>query len=243
LAQSASGVASTKNADSLVGVAAAATVGTASSSSPGHGGQSSNNISIHSVAATHEASPSCFVQLYYGPSSIFSLLHSIYHQIEGTAPNSPSHEGVEEVGPGLDLFSHRRLFFGDLAGGQTQHSRPDDCTSILLDPSTAHRFMERYLETHWHALPVPSKTEYRRDLSTLYGGSMLFKYDSPSNIILTLALALGASSFGEHAVSEFLYEKARQGSMKLEEVVNVQMVHVYLMMISAISRCSSTLLF
>ncbi|CAK7271019.1 hypothetical protein SEPCBS57363_004401 [Sporothrix epigloea] len=42
----------------------------------------SNRLRNRSVAATHRASPSVFLQLYYGPSSNFSLLNSIYHRIE-----------------------------------------------------------------------------------------------------------------------------------------------------------------
>ncbi|CAK7271941.1 hypothetical protein SEPCBS119000_004864 [Sporothrix epigloea] len=46
------------------------------------GGSRSSSLRNQSVSATHRASPSVFLQLYYGPSSNFSLLNSIYHQIE-----------------------------------------------------------------------------------------------------------------------------------------------------------------
>jgi hypothetical protein len=201
-----------------------------SEASPGGGGES--NYNVHSVAATHEASPSCLIQLYYGPSSNFSLLHSIYHQIEGTVPSTPSRQGVEEVGPGLDLFSHRRLFFGDLADTNPPLLRSDDFTGILLSPATAQTLLERYLDTYWHALPFMSKEEHRTKLDEMFRPPGVFGYDSPECIIILLGISLGAYMLGQHTVSEFLYQKSRQGSEKLEEVVNVQMVQVYTMMIS-----------
>ncbi|KAJ0126054.1 hypothetical protein HZ326_30839, partial [Fusarium oxysporum f. sp. albedinis] len=147
---------------------------------------SERSLTHNSVAATHRASPSCFLQLYYGPSSNFALLNSIYHQIAGTCPNDPpSRSGiVEEVGPGLDLFSHRRLFFGDLADNQRPSSVPDDCSAMLIDPDTAHRLLERYLLTYWHGLPIMSKDHYRRRLSALYQPPGIFDYDAPETIII-----------------------------------------------------------
>ncbi|KAF5555959.1 hypothetical protein FNAPI_5937 [Fusarium napiforme] len=187
---------------------------------------SERSLTHNSVAATHRASPSCFLQLYYGPSSNFALLNSIYHQIAGTCPNDPpSRSGtVEEVGPGLDLFSHRRLFFGDLADNQRPSSIPDDCSAMLIDPDTAHRLLERYLLTYWHGLPIMSKDHYRRRLSALYQPPGIFDYDAPETIIIMLAVGLGASMTGEEAIADFLFQKTKQGVAKLDEVVNMQML-------------------
>ncbi|KAF4497230.1 hypothetical protein FAGAP_6581 [Fusarium agapanthi] len=195
---------------------------------------SERSLTHNSVAATHRASPSCFLQLYYGPSSNFALLNSIYHQIAGTCPNDPpSRSGiVEEVGPGLDLFSHRRLFFGDLADNQRPSSVPDDCSAMLIDPDTAHRLLERYLLTYWHGLPIMSKDHYRRRLSALYQPPGIFDYDAPETIIIILAVGLGASMTGEEAIADFLFQKTKQGVAKLDEVVNMQMVQIHLLMIS-----------
>lgn len=185
------------------------------------------------MAATHRASPSCLIQLYYGPSSNFSLLNSIYHQIEGTHPNSPSREGVEEAGPGLDLFSHRRLYFGDLADTQRSVARSEDFSAIILDLETGRRYLERYLSTYWYSLPVMPKHSLRRMVDELLTPPTLFNFDSPDVIIMVLALSLGAYLVGEDAISEFLFQKAKQGSTKLDEVVNIQVVQIYIMMISS----------
>ncbi|RKK32775.1 hypothetical protein BFJ67_g14599 [Fusarium oxysporum f. sp. cepae] len=177
---------------------------------------SERRINNNSVAATHRASPSCLLQLYYGPSSNFALLNLIYHQIEGTRPNAPSREGVEEVGPGLDLFRDRRLFFGDLADNQRPTSVSEDYSAMLIDPETAKRLLDRYLLTYWHGLPVMSKETYRRRLDALFKRPIL-DFDCPETIIIMLAVGLGASMAGEEAIAEFLFQKAKQGAAKLDE--------------------------
>ncbi|KAF5235152.1 hypothetical protein FAUST_7277 [Fusarium austroamericanum] len=195
---------------------------------------SERSITHNAVAATHRASPSCFLQLYYGPSSNFALLNSIYHQIAGTCPNDPPSRSsiVEEGGPGLDLFSHRRLFFGDLADNQRPTLLPDDGSALLIDPDTAHRLLERYLLTYWHGLPVMSKDDYRRRLDALFQPPGIFDYDAPETIIIMLAVGLGASMTGEEAIAEFIFQKTKQGAAKLDEVVNMQVVQIHLLMIS-----------
>lgn len=197
---------------------------------PGSNMGSERSINNMSVAATHRASPSCLLQLYYGPSSNFALLNSIYHQIEGTRPKSPPREGVEEVGPGLDLFSHRRLFFGDLADNQRPATISEDYSAMLLDPDTARRLLERYLLTYWHGIPVLDKNTYRRRLDSLFQPPGIFDFDSSDTIIIMLAVALGASMTGDEAIAEFLFQKAKQGAAKLDEVVNTQVVQIHLMM-------------
>ena len=193
-------------------------------------------INIHSVTATHRASPSCLHQLYYGPSSNFSLLYSLYHEIEGTKTNPSSLHGVEEVGPGLDLFSLRRLFFGDLADTKREAKRnlseSDPSFAFFLHPSTTRKYLERYLATYWHALPFIPKDEYRRKFDDLYQANTVFNFDTQDRVIMLLAMAHGAYMLGDDRSSDFLHQKAKQGTAMLDEVVNLQVVQIYLMMIS-----------
>lgn len=159
------------------------------------------------------------------------MLHSIHQQMEGTRPDSPSGQGVEEVGPGLDFFSLRKLFFGDLADTQGS-ANPSDLSTILLDIGTSKRLLERYLATYWHGLPYPSKEEYRQALDEMFAPPAVLNGDAPDRIILLLAMSLGAFMLGEASISDLLLRTAKQGMVKLDEVVNVQMVQIYLMMIS-----------
>lgn len=191
----------------------------------------SPSIHVHSVAATHRASPSCVLQLYYGPSSNFSMLHSIYHQIEGTRFAPGSVEDAEEVGPGLDLFSNRRLFFGDLADDKRRSTLGDNA-ALILDHARSKRYIDRYLETYWNVIPVPSKEEYRRRLDKLWEPPSILTFDSLENIILALAMAMGACTMDEENMAELLFQKAKQGASKLDELVNIQAIQVPVMMIS-----------
>ncbi|SPO01567.1 uncharacterized protein DNG_04240 [Cephalotrichum gorgonifer] len=194
------------------------------------GSGDSPSIHVHSVAATHRASPSCVLQLYYGPSSNFSMLHSIYYQIEGTRVAPEPGEDTEEVGPGLDLFSHRRLFFGDLA--DTKRLNTADNSAFFLDHARSKRYLERYLETYWHITPVPRKDELRERLDRLWDPPSILSFDSSENIVLAIAMAIGACTLDEESLAELLFQKAKQGAAKLDELVNVQAVQVPLMMIS-----------
>lgn len=191
----------------------------------------SPSLHVHSVAATHRASPSCVLQLYYGPSSNFSMLHSIYQQIEGTRPAPGSGEDAEEVGPSLDLFSNRRLFFGDLVDNKRRGAIGDN-SALLLDHERSKRYMDRYLTTYWHVIPVQSKEELHRRLDKLWEPPNILAFDSPENIILALALAMGACTMGEEHMAEIIFQKAKLGAAKLDELVNVQAVQVSVMMIS-----------
>jgi len=195
-------------------------------------GTASRSIQNHSVAATHRASPSMSLQLYYGPSSNFSILNSIYHQIEGTRPTSGPQKEVEEMGPGLDLFNIRRLYFGDLADSGESARMTSDTAAMFLDRALASRLIERYLATYWHILPIRSKDEYRRQRVQLYSSAEMFSFENPDTIIVLLAMAIGASMLEEEHVAQFLFQKAKRWSAKLDEMVNVQAVQIALLMMS-----------
>ncbi|KAK4038644.1 hypothetical protein C8A01DRAFT_17311 [Parachaetomium inaequale] len=204
-----------------------------------HGSQSLEN---HSVAATHRASPSMLLQLYYGPSSNFSIVNFIYHQIEGTKPVSGHQKEVQEMGPGLDRFNLRRLYFGDLADSAESWGMTNDTAAMLVDRELASRLLERYLATYWHVMPVWSKDEYRRQLARLYVPSEMFLHENPDTVIVLLAMAMGASMLEEEAVAQFLFQKAKRWSARHDEMVNVQAVQMALLMISLRARPNSAFL-
>ncbi|KAL1970368.1 hypothetical protein VTN77DRAFT_5528 [Rasamsonia byssochlamydoides] len=200
--------------------------GTAQSKSSGP----SRNILHHSVAATHMASPSCIIQLYYGPTSNFSLMQLMYRQlVEGVGDvPEPAGSEVEEAGPGLDLFSHRRLFFGDLAGNQDTST--NDSGLIFIHPSLASQYLERYLSTTYYLMPFAPKEEYRRRLEQLYSDPRTMALESPDVTIMLLILASGAAMMEEEERAEFLFKKAKANAAKFEELVNLQAIQIPLMM-------------
>ncbi|OAA64322.1 Zn(2)-C6 fungal-type DNA-binding domain protein [Niveomyces insectorum RCEF 264] len=222
----------------------------------GRGSRYQNGVRNHGVAATHRASPSVSLQLYYGPSSGFSLLNSIYHHIEGTrptaAPVATDGEGdadgdgdghshgdgdvdgctkeVQEFGPGLDLFNHRRVYFGDLVdvggggggggGGEDGHS----ATFLLFfDRALAERLLERYLATYWLLLPIWSPAAFRARLAGVYHNpAAVLTTTDPDSLIVLLALALGASLLDEELAAQYLYREVVKWVAALDDMVNIQ---------------------
>ncbi len=196
---------------------------------------SSRGLQNHSVAATHRASPSMLLQLYYGPSSNFSIMNFIYHQIEGTRPALAHQKEVQEIGPGLDRFNLRRLYFGDLADSAESRRLGNDMGAMLVDRELANRLLERYLATYWHVMPIWPKDEYHRQLGRLYVPSEIVSSENPDSITVLLAMAVGASMLEEEALAQFLFQRAKQWSARFDEMVNVQAVHIALLMISPLS--------
>ncbi|KAL1981394.1 hypothetical protein VTN96DRAFT_2696 [Rasamsonia emersonii] len=205
--------------------------GTAQSKSSG---RSNGNILHRSVAATHMASPSCIIQLYYGPTSNFSLMQLMYRQLVegvGDVPEPGGSSEVEEAGPGLELFSHRRLFFGDLAGIQDMSvSSTGDFPLVFMHPSLASQYLERYLSTTYYLMPFLPKDEYRRRLEQLYGDPRTMALESSDVTIMLLILASGAAMMEEEERAEFLFKKAKANAAKFEELVNLQAIQIPLMM-------------
>ncbi|UKZ64744.1 uncharacterized protein TrAtP1_005955 [Trichoderma atroviride] len=132
---------------------------------------------VHSVAAI-TTSPSSIIQLHYGPSSNFSMLHSIYRLITGIQTPLTRREEVAQVGPGLDLFQNRQLFFGDLADSKST-TISNDYSGMFLNRELCDRVLERYLATYWHLLPILTKEDFRRRSDLLYSSPGLFSFDSP----------------------------------------------------------------
>jgi hypothetical protein len=172
------------------------------------------------------------LQLYYGPSSNFSVMNFIYQQLEGTRPVPGSQKEVQEMGPGLDRFNLRRLYFGDLADGAESRRMVNDTAAMLVDRDLASRVLERYLATYWHVLPIWPNDEYRCQLVRLYVPSETGSSENPDSIIVLLAMAIGASILEEETLAQFLFQKAKVWSAKLDEMVNVQAVQMALLMIS-----------
>ncbi|KAH6608907.1 hypothetical protein Trco_002253 [Trichoderma cornu-damae] len=190
-------------------------------------GDSSWGFHVHSVAAI-TTSPSSIIQLHYGPSSNFSMLHSIYRLMTGIQTPLTRREEVAQVGPGLDLFQNRQLFFGDLADGKSA-AISTDYSAMFLDKVLCNRVLERYLSTYWHMLPILAKDDFRRRAELLYSAPGLFSFDSPDVAVLMLAMAIGASTLGEDAMAQFLFQRASQGAERLSELVNMQAIHIPLL--------------
>ncbi|KAL1954300.1 hypothetical protein VTO42DRAFT_1442 [Malbranchea cinnamomea] len=212
-----------------------------------------SRVHYSSVAATHLASPSCELQLYYGPTANFSLLQLLYRHLTSSTTNvsattgsnaaldEESREGqtagdeVEEAGPGLDLFSFRRLFFGDFERTNRHAGRPLGATVgeqplMFLPYELAERFLQRYLATKYHYTPFLTREEYHSLLRKMYAGTDPGVYESANYIVLLICMAIGASMMDNWPWADTLFSKARAGASMLDDVVNLQAVQVPLLL-------------
>ena len=186
-----------------------------------------------SVAATHRPSPSCEVQLYYGPTSNFSMMQQVYRHL--TSSTNPSHarqppgDEVEEAGPGLDLFSFRRLFFGDIER-PTSSEAAGQQPLVFLSYELADRFLERYFATIHHLTPFLEREEQHELLKATYAGTGPRIHDPAVPVLLLLCLAIGAAMMDQAPWAETLFQKAKSDSRTLDDVVNLHAIQVPLLM-------------
>lgn len=197
----------------------------------------------NSVSATHMASPSCKVQLYYGPTSHFSLMQHIYRDLVSTpqlAQSEPQGE-VEEAGAGLDLFSFRRIFFGtpvgvrDPAGG----SSVADGIAMFLPFGLAKTFLQRFLSTLYNLTPFRPKKDFESLLEQLYDPNLSLRADTLNRLLILLSLACGALGTEHCAWGDVLFEEVKASSTTLDDVVNLQTVQLSLLMISLLFLAST----
>lgn len=191
----------------------------------------------NSVSATHMTSPSCKVQLYYGPTSHFSLMQHIYRDLVSApqAAQSLPQSEVEEAGAGLDLFSFRRIFFGSPA--ETHDSARTlsaaDAATIFLPYDIAKTFLQRYLSSIYHLTKFKSREAFERQLDQLYTANVnAHAGPNVDRLLVLLSLACGALGTEHHGWGELLFERVKASSKDLDDVVNLQTVQLSLLMIS-----------
>lgn len=216
-------------------------LGTQQPSSPlpqpvGRRNKSASYTFHNSVSATHMASPSCKVQLYYGPTSHFTLMHEIYRGLvsnQTTHPEEPQGE-VEEAGAGLDMFSVRGIFFGTPAETHDPNKGIDTTVApvMFLPYELARIFLQRFLSTLYHLVPFWSKELYERQLEHLYLPSSGTGSDACANSILLMALAMGSLGTQHYRWGDILFERVKASCPSWDDVVNLEIVQLSLMMIS-----------
>lgn len=188
----------------------------------------------NSVTATHMASPSCQMQLYYGPTSHFSLMQHVYRDLVShpTAQTEPS-GGVDEAGAGLDLFSFRRIFFGtpDTQEG-VKTSSLGDASVMFLPYELAKLFLSRFLVALYHMLPHRPKSWWEQRLEELYSPSPAIHPDTLTQAPLLLALATGSLGTEYFAWGDVLLDRVKASLTSFDDVVNLQTVQISLLMMS-----------
>lgn len=188
-----------------------------------------------SVSATHMASPSCQMQLYYGPTSHFALMQHIYR---GLIPRHPEpSSGVDEAGAGLDLFSFRRIFFGTPDTNETSKAPGfGDVPAMFLPHELAKMFLSRFLTSLYHMMPHRPKAHLERCLEHLYNPSPNVHPDLLTQAIVLLSVATGSLGTEYFAWGDILFDRVKASLTSFDDVVNLQTVQISVLMISHCAR-------
>lgn len=194
-------------------------------------GNTGINSSINSsISATHVASASSILQLYYGASSNFSFLQQIHQSISGAANPSMLHNEVKEGGAGLDIYGQRSLFFGTTDAQNQQAGYIGNSLTFLSD-QLAESFLQNYLNTIYHLHPFQPAQDLRRVFKQLYKSPMGGLNTNETGILMVV-LAIGATMTEDIAWAEMLAEKAKNIANTLGNVVNLQAVQISLLLMS-----------
>ncbi|KZN91513.1 Thiamine repressible genes regulatory protein [Penicillium chrysogenum] len=188
----------------------------------------------NSVSATHMASPSCQMQLYYGPTSHFSLMQHIYRDLISNPTSHPEPSGgVEEAGAVLDLFSFRRIFFGTPDIHESIKSLgTGELSTMFLPYDLAKLFLSRFLSSFYHLMPYRPKMYYEQCLNRLYSSSPTEHLDALTRAIVLLAMATAALGTEHFAWGDVLFERVKASLTAFDDVVNLQTIQISVLMIS-----------
>ncbi|KAJ5219531.1 hypothetical protein N7468_008735 [Penicillium chermesinum] len=188
----------------------------------------------NSVSATHMASPSCQVQLYYGPTSHFSLMQHVYRDLVAnpSAPSRPAND-IEEAGAGLDLFSFRRIFFGIPESHETGRSTASgDMALMFLPYGLANTLLSGFLSTLYILMPFQPPNKLQAWLEQLYSHSPSAHPDTLTQAIILIILGIASIGTEHDTWADLLYDRTKALMVPFDDVVNIQTVQISLLMIS-----------
>ncbi|UKZ76934.1 hypothetical protein TrVFT333_004649 [Trichoderma virens FT-333] len=157
-------------------------------------------------------------------------MHLVSSQISGVPQPLGRSEEVAQVGPGLDLFEYRFLFFGDLADSNKSVPTAGVQFTTLPSQELSNQLLERYLSTYWHLLPIVTKEIFRHRLAQMYSSPGVCAFDSLDGMVVLAAMAVGASMMGEEKVAQMLFQGVRTNARRASEYVNIQSIHLELLL-------------
>lgn len=186
----------------------------------------------NSVSATHRASPSSKIQLYYGSTSHFALINEIYRDLTAHPIRTLGQGRVEEAGAGLDMFSFRCIYFGiPLDSTVPPGPGTKDPQLMFLPYYLASEFLQGFLSSLHRLMPMWSEETFRRRLEQLYHTRVPRNADQSDGVLL-MALAMGSCVTEHHAWGDILYERVKATCSPYDDNVTLQSVQLSLIMIS-----------
>ncbi|KAL4877858.1 hypothetical protein BJY04DRAFT_230299 [Aspergillus karnatakaensis] len=186
-----------------------------------------------SVMATHLQSPGQLMQLYYGPTSTFSLMQTVYRGlIPGYAENmgETARGDVEEGSAGLDMFQFRNIFFGisesngGHADGMSKNGNERSPAPVFVPYPVAKALLQRFLLTLYHLMPFHPKEAYMKKLDELYNSPAAGSERAPGSRVVLVAIAIAALNTEHHRLADLLYGSVTAEVATMNDIVNVEMV-------------------
>lgn len=187
---------------------------------------------VHRSVSARDQSPSFgSVELFYGPTSDFSLLQHLYRGLYIT-PHSASHldrDDTDEVNQGLDFFRIRHIFFGPT----TPASLPDTPPPYRLPPrNVCYALMNRFLATHYNMVPFYLKSKYDQLLLALYDDPDDTQFSQVQKQIGLMAIAISASNTEHFEWGATIFQYCQAQRDKTEYTVSLECIQLGIMMIS-----------
>ncbi|KAL1631120.1 hypothetical protein SLS56_004508 [Neofusicoccum ribis] len=181
---------------------------------------------FNNIRATYTPpeSPSCVLQLYYGPSSNFSFLQHIHSHLTTRQASQSVNEG-HDGDEGIEKYKYNGIVFGSVAN---QGPAP---STVFLRYELAKAFLQNYLSTIHHFMPLLDPERLRSTFERLYGSRNKTEPVEPlEKALLVISMAMGAISTEHEDWRETLLAQARTEAESVRYHVNVKAVQIALLM-------------
>ncbi|KAL4902348.1 hypothetical protein BDW74DRAFT_180853 [Aspergillus multicolor] len=195
----------------------------------------SAGISKANASTTARSRGTGMVEIYYGPTSDFSLAQHLHRDLFGTATSSAFHPESS-----LKPAGHGRHLFSGLPAAESALLSVQPISSNLFEEILAHipydlakELLERYLQTHYAYAPFAPAEFYRGQLDEIYSAHMDVQISSSNmaqrqsqnqkqshtrsnnkQILLLMALALAALATENWEWGETLFRRVRRDHME-----------------------------
>jgi hypothetical protein len=180
---------------------------------------------VPSVRASQTTSATSVSELYYGPSSNFSLMQQLYRQLGHDGGRLPPQSGdVQDAGDGLDEVHYRNVCFHS----QLPKLAQPDHSHLPMDHS---RYLDAYFETISVLFPVIEEEDLKNWLSQ-WQESDCMNLDPVRRAVLLAALAVGALFCNAKDEGEGLLQVAQKIADESRQIINTEVVILNFLMIS-----------
>ncbi|KAJ5747533.1 uncharacterized protein N7511_009229 [Penicillium nucicola] len=191
-------------------------------------GMKDPSLPLSSVTATHLASPGRLMHLYYGPTSHFALMQTVYRDLipgYGEEISGVTATTVEEGNAGLDMFKFRDIFFGI---SDSDSHRESSCgrrsgLPIFIPYPVAKALLFRFLETLYYLMPFQPQEVYEERLNELYKVSYRISGAAEYQVLL-MAMAIAALNTEHFHLADYLFESVHTHMATMAEIVNLETV-------------------